>query len=376
MMYTAFTIENFRLFDRLTVEPLERVNLIVGKNNAGKTALLEALWLHTAPNQPDSGVRLAAFRGIKRPDPRRLMHDMFHGFNPDCQIVLSASGDWDGDARVLTIKSRPRNVAVAPIPASGDAITPLRVMQETDVSSASNREIVLYYTDENAGKYTSIGRWYRSESQIGMGNDAQMMMANEGISSHRDTTATVAPSVLFGARQRMDMDAEVETFGSAELEGHSDVIVDCLKSIDARIERLRTIATDAPPMLYADVGLKRPIPMAFLGDGIGRFLSMVLAFYQVRDGIMFIDEIENGIHHSVLVDVWKNLNHLSRKFNVQVFATTHSYECMTAARDAFKEMEDDSLLIHRVSRRPDGMKATTYSFEGLDFTLDYGAEIR
>ena len=374
-MYTAFSIENFRLFDRLTVEPLERVNLIVGKNNAGKTALLEALWLHTAPNQPVSGVQLAAVRGIKRPDPRRLMHDLFHGFNPDCQIVLSALGDWDGAARVLKIKSRPRSIAISPVPVSGTAINPMSGLQETDVAATSNTEIVLDYIDESGQNRTSVGWWYRAESQIGMGNDAQMKVANEGISSQR-AAISIFPSVFFGARDRTDMGQEVEIFGNAELEGYSDVIVDCLKSIDGRIERLRTIATDAPPMIYADVDLKRPIPIGFLGDGIGRFLSMVLAFYQGRGGIMFIDEIENGIHHSVLVDVWKNLNRLSREFKVQVFATTHSYECMIAARDAFKEMEDDELRIHRISRRPDGMKATTYSFEGLDFTLDYGAEMR
>ena len=375
-MYTSFTIENFRLFDRLTVEPLARVNLIVGQNNAGKTALLEALWLHTAPNQPGAGVRLAAFRGITRPDPRRLMHDLFHGFNPDCQIALSAQGDWDGDARMLQINSRPRSIAIATVPVSGATNAPMRGSQDTDVSSVSNTEIVFDYVDENGQNHISVGWWYRSESQIGMSSDAQMKVANEGIGSQQSSVSQVIPSVLIGARHRMDLDEEVERFGNVELEGYSDTIVHCLKSIDGRIERLRTIATDAPPMIYADVGLKRPIPMGLLGDGIGRFLSMALAFYHVRGGMMFVDEIENGIHHSVLVDVWKNLNRLSKKFNVQVFATTHSYECMEAARDAFKEMEDDDLRIHRISRRPDGMKASTYSFEGIDYMLDLGGEMR
>ena len=103
---------------------------------------------------------------------------------------------------------------------------------------------------------------------------------------------------------------------------------------------------------------------------------MSLAFHQARNGMILIDEVENGLHYSVLVDVWRKLNWLSREFNVQVFATTHSYECMEAARDAFKEAEDEDLLIHRISRRDAGIKAATYSFEGLEYNFDLGMELR
>ena len=85
---------------------------------------------------------------------------------------------------------------------------------------------------------------------------------------------------------------------------------------------------------------------------------------------------ENGLHHSVLESVWKELNWLSREFEVQVFATTHSQECLVAARDAFTSMEDEALSIHRLGLQDGRFTATTYSFEDLDFTLDYGAEMR
>ena len=81
--------------------------------------------------------------------------------------------------------------------------------------------------------------------------------------------------------------------------------------------------------------------MGFLGDGIGRYLSMSLAFYEARKGMILIDEVENGLHHSALKGVWKNLYTLSQKFDVQVFATTHSRECLVEARDAFVDDETD-----------------------------------
>ncbi len=169
----------------------------------------------------------------------------------------------------------------------------------------------------------------------------------------------------------------MKRFGEVELEGHIDSITDCLRTIDERIKELKSLSIQAP-MIYADMGLNRLVPMGFLGDGICRHLSMTLAFYESRNGMILIDELENGLHHSVLKGVWQNIDYLSQKFNVQVFATTHSRECLVAARDAFAtdEIARDAALYHRLERQDDRIIATTYPFDDFDFTLDYGAEIR
>lgn len=44
-MLNAIHIQNFRLFKDFQLHDLARVNLVVGKNNAGKSSLLEALYL-------------------------------------------------------------------------------------------------------------------------------------------------------------------------------------------------------------------------------------------------------------------------------------------------------------------------------------------
>ena len=103
---------------------------------------------------------------------------------------------------------------------------------------------------------------------------------------------------------------------------------------------------------------------------------MALRFPYAKDGIILIDEIEKGLHHSVLVDVWKSLDWLSRKFNVQVFATTHSYECIVAANNAFTELESDELHLHRLRRDEDHIKAVTYTKEALDTNIEYLWELR
>ena len=377
-MYTSFSIKNFRCIEELTIEPLARVNLIAGKNNMGKTALLEALWLHTGPNLPDLGNRLAGFRGIPGQDPGRLMHDLFYDFDPTLTIFLSAKGIGDagkGDLRV-TLQKRV-DAVVNTLSALDSPSTPPRGSQESDVSAVSDTAIVLDYTDSEGRNYVSSGWWARAEGQaIQFGTNATMTLTNEGMASRVANMPSRPSNVILSARLRTAPEEDVSRFGKVELDGNADRLTACLKHVDDRIKRLLTISSPPTSMIYADVGLSRPIPIGFLGDGVGRFLSIALAFHEARGGKIFIDEVENGLHHSVLESVWKELNWLSREFEVQVFATTHSQECLVAARDAFTSMEDEALSIHRLGLQDGRFTATTYSFEDLDFTLDYGAEMR
>ncbi len=376
-MYTSFAIQNFRCFEHLTVEPLARVNLICGENNTGKTALLEALWLHSGPNSPDLGLRLNSFRGIAGPDPRRLLHDLFRDFDPQRTIALEAKGDWNNSHRSLKIKFQPRGSEVFVPQAPDEQSLVGRVAREINVTSVSDTEIVLDYIDEYGQSFVSTGHWEISEAPFLDGMPpAPFALTSQGMAISRANMPARPSNIFLSARHRNRPEEDVTRFGNVVLEGFADSIVNCLKAVDPRIDRLETIAAPPSPMIYASIGIGRPVPMGFLGDGVGRLLSMTLAFQEATNGTILIDEVENGLHHSALKGVWENLNRLSQRFNVQVFATTHSYECMAAARDAFAAAEQQDLHIHRLDRRDSGIVATTYPFEALDFTLSYGAELR
>ena len=344
----------------------------------GKTALLEALWIHTGPNLPDLGNRLAGFRGIPGQDPGRLMHDLFYDFDPTQAITLSAKGIGGVSKGILDLSLQKRDdVLVNTVSSLGTPSDPPRGSQEPDVSAVSDSAIVLDYTDGAGRNYVSSGWWARAEGQaIQFGANATMTLLNEGMAAKVANMPSRPSNVILTARQRSTLEEDVARFGKVELDGYAGQLTACLRHVDDRIKRLLTISSPPAAMIYVDVGLNRPIPIGFLGDGLSRFLSIALAFHEARGGMIFIDEVENGLHHSVLRSVWEDLRWLSREFDVQVFATTHSNECLVAARDAFASMEDEDFSIHRLGLQEGGVSATTYSFAELDFTLDYGAEMR
>ena len=379
-MYSSFSIENFRLFDSLTVEPLARFNLIAGDNNTGKTAFLEALWLHSGPNMPELCLRLSGFRGIPGANPRRLLQDVFNDFDDGRSISLSARGTWGSGERTLKIASRLAEGSVVTIPPANASSTSVRGSQETDFSVLSSSEIVFDYTDEFRKNFVSVGRWARSElPPIGLLPNLPPI-ASEGLISQQAPMPERPSTIFISARNRRGPEEDVVRFGEVELAGFSSQIVECLKQVDPRIQRLTTISAPPVPMMYADIGLSRPIPMGFLGDGIGRLLSMALAFHESRNGAILIDEIENGLHHTKLKGVWQHVYRLSREFNVQVFATTHSYECVKAAHAAFKhaELDDDfSLMRLQRNRRTGQIESVAYDDkEALDYAMEYEREVR
>lgn len=374
-MYTSFTIENFRLFDRLTVEPLARVNLIVGRNNAGKTALLEALWLHTGQNNPELARRINVWRSLPGSEPGEFFSDLFRGYQTRLPIKLTAEYTGEDNSGILTITRQLRLASAMPM-ASSLPDGPRPLSQSDDMYET---EIEFEYVDTQGDTFTSHA-WVETapipfELQVPPGiqqevNLSALRVQRDSQSDHR------ANSVFMQSLGRIAPIELATRFGRAEIKGYLGEVESVLQLVEPRLRRLTAVPTsDGPALIYGDIGAERIIPIALMGSGFARLLEITLAFAEIANGSILIDEIENGLHHSVMQEVWKAINGLSQKFNVQVFATTHSYECMAAARDAFKEMEDDDLRIHRISRRDD-RKAATYSFEGIDYMLDLGAEMR
>ena len=127
--------------------------------------------------------------------------------------------------------------------------------------------------------------------------------------------------------------------------------------------------------MHADVGLTRMIPIALLGEGSQRLCSLVLAIGQASGSLALVDEIDTGLHYSLLRDMWKVVARATREFDVQLFATTHSFECMTAAYEAFADSPED-FSMHRLERVNGEIVCKSFGHESLGTALELGFEVR
>jgi AAA15 family ATPase/GTPase len=115
-----------------------------------------------------------------------------------------------------------------------------------------------------------------------------------------------------------------------------------------------------------------------MGDGINHILSIILALVNCENGYLLIDEIDNGLHYSVQENLWRVIFDLAKKLNIQVFATTHSNDCINSFTEVLKEENNASIGgFYRMQKRKSGrIELVEYNSEELNSVSEHNIEIR
>jgi hypothetical protein len=203
-----------------------------------------------------------------------------------------------------------------------------------------------------------------------------MILDQKGVRSEPIPPPPPFPAFFLAARVRIPPAEDAERFGKLEILGQQDALLKALQVIEAQLRRLAVVVAGGVPMIHGDIGLGRLVPLPVMGEGMARLASLVLAIGNAPNGVVLVDEIENGLHHSILPKVWRAIGEVARQFNTQVFATTHSLECIVAAHRAFSESERYDFRLHRLERVHETIHAVTYDPETLEAAIETGLEVR
>jgi hypothetical protein len=354
-MYTRFEILNFRGFDNLVLEPLARVNLIAGKNNVGKTALLEALFLHIGAHNPELPLRVNAIRGIERfpIQPEEAWGWFFYDKRTD-KVIHLRSQDAQGLNRSLVIRLVPSETVSQA--SNGDGS---RGRSAGFITTDVSRDLVLEYADSGG---------HQTEARVTLAADGE-------IKTRRSGSALAAPGIYLGAPARFTGE-DAERFSNVERVGKADSLVSALRLLEPRLTRLTVLVTAGAPMIHGGIGLRELMPLPVMGQGMVRLCAILLAIANVPGGTLLIDEIENGLHHSVLPDVFRAIGEAARTYDVQLFATTHSWEAIRAAHTAFSTGPVYDLQLCRLERTHDTIIPAIYDQEALEAALKHDLEVR
>jgi AAA15 family ATPase/GTPase len=123
-------------------------------------------------------------------------------------------------------------------------------------------------------------------------------------------------------------------------------------------------------------GVDQPIPIGSLGDGAWRMLALAIALSRSKDSLLLIDEIDTGLHYTVMADMWKLVADTAKDLNVQVFATTHSSDCI---RSLATICHDDVRVNSQVSIQrlePEHDRAVPYTEAEIKVAAERNIEMR
>jgi predicted ATPase len=325
--YHEIDITKYRRFTDLAIKGLKRVNLFAGPNNTGKTTILEAVHLLTSQNDIDELLRVVYRRAKITSDP-------------PAQWVAEQIGSE------IRIEGRFDSLA--------DNTALVRIRNEQDVDDVADK--TFYVTS------LEVEAKYGAQKQLAV---THLFQQRERITRVHSVNV-LCPVVFSSPFVQHDMEFLVDLFNHSVDAGTKDEVVKFIRErLDPGFQNV-----DAAPghgssqftrFRVAHAGFEVAPDLTQFGEGAQRIFHIGLLFAYARGGVVLIDEFENAIHYSLLRPFAKLVHDLAERFDVQVFATSHSKECIDAfVQNAYKLDELSAYAI----RTSEGMP-TVHHYEGL-----------
>jgi AAA15 family ATPase/GTPase len=362
-MLKSIKIENFRGFKSFELQQLGRINLLVGENNSGKTSILEAVQLLCSRTNLEPLAEIMINRGEyfwsdnlreeRELDICHLFYD--HQFDINSQFSISGINDDVKEEFYVNIGSRKLHI---------DA--DLDELEELD--EEKKRELI----EELSSNLKSVNFrvvWNREDEAKEIVN--MPLLDNNCLSlrfvnrSSRDKKNQLFRTVFVNSSSLNTTNMK-ELFEEVVLTPEEELATEALKIIDPKIERiapanvqkasqmtrLRSAADSHTGFFVRLSDKKQRVPIGSMGDGIWRILGLALAIVSAKNGYLFVDEIDTGLHFTTMSGMWKMIWDTAKRLNIQVFATTHSNDCWKSLAEIAEQenVTDDGIMIHRIEK--------------------------
>ncbi|MGD9888129.1 MAG: ATP/GTP-binding protein [Halothiobacillaceae bacterium] len=382
LLLNNLEIDGFRGLNRLKIEKLGRVNLLVGRNNSGKTRVLDAIRVLSERASPLVMAQISK------------EHDEY--YDTDGERIRTSNADFLryffndrslptlDDEKTIRIGDGERiEFKIHYLPFIEDRIeederTRLmrRFISPDEVKSLApestiNHSIVSTHIDNNGHSSRTIIAVIDDET-----NELTTRSAF-GITRRFETQKN--HSFKFIPSSFVDHEELANLWDRIVLSDKEASVIEMMKTIDPNITGLAFIGEgsrrDRHPVLRMTGN--DPVPLVSLGDGVYRVFQLALNLVNAQDGFLLIDEFENGLHYSTQMNIWKFIFDFSKKLEIQVFATTHNSDCITAFAEAATNHPELGCAYHLGKSLIDGTTlATRYEENRLKELVNLGRDIR
>jgi hypothetical protein len=353
-MLDSLRISGFRAFAELEISRLGRVSLVVGRNNVGKTTVLEAVHLHASGAQ----ALAAGHRMLERRD--EFSADEHGTVDPLRLFYVDAKDERRASATIADTSGHdPLDISTAWAwwEVEGEGTT-RRIGEVPPPGVDAQAQLVA----------RRRGRLAATMSLASFGNELPFRRLREGGSS-----SLMLPADGFRSEQIHAPDL----WDGVVLTEREERVVDLLRVIEPGLERIVMVNTSGSirsPM--AKVRGRAPLPLRSLGDGMSRLFELAVGLVSVgKGGTFLVDEADAGLHFTTLADVWRLIFDAAARLDVQVLATTHSWDCIEAFQLAAAAHPAEGVLV-RLQRSGDAIGSEVFTEEDLAIVARESIEVR
>jgi len=315
-------IKNFKCFEDFKADGFGRVNLIGGKNNVGKTAFMEACYLGESANGVQN--KKIFFHAL-------LVVELNRNPLMELEIIQDSSNfQFNFEESIIAINDKIKSVP--------------NFFMNTNLYKAP------------LGKFSSKGiREIEEIKEFYQGNNKLLNIQNSTFIS----MCNMRHNFIIECIDELKLKNKIEDINILLKENFHIDSIDIIKNT----------------VMIKDKNIHYPIYE--YGDGLKHFISILISLFVNKDSIIFLDEIENGIHYSNLDKLWEIILTVSKEQNVQVFATTHSKECIESYARVAKRLEDEDVkFLSLYKNRESELKSITLNYQDIQDRIELGLDNR
>lgn len=347
-MLRNLTIQNYRCFENFHMDGLERVNLFVGNNNSGKTSLLEAIYLFVEQNKYHALIDVLLSR-------EEIIEDTYNNRQ------TLGSKTYIHIEPIKHIFYNHKFASGYDIRMSSNIIN--NISANLLISRAHQSLYVSNWVDNKPEKKQSISIPLIKNNILELNDNTFSYYSNNNIylSKNKETTEQL---VIF--------------WDNIYLTKKENKVVESLQILEPKIERIGFFKQGFYNIVRLKFsGQEHPIPLTSMGEGMYRILVLAMSLVTAENGVLLVDEIETGLHYEAQTDMWRLILETAKELNVQVFATTHSWDCIAAFQEALSQVEDSSIgKLFRLDSKYGKLRAVEYDAEDLDIAVRNSIEVR
>jgi AAA15 family ATPase/GTPase len=367
MLIRDLTIQGYRCFEDFSMDGLTRVNLLVGNNNSGKTSFLEAVYLLV--NQPSGGTIYKAFKEIlenrnefvksteiNNDESREIitrtyyLDRLFNGYDKNNSKHIYIRSTQDTSINTDITLSLQRDYISLRYPRDASMLSPDK---ETISFSLHSKELFEFSVVD-----------FRK-------------VPPDKINNRTDFSSLIKSSYFLSTYQKYFAKMK-EVWDDINLSPKQKIVIEALRIILPEIEDFTFRASPSVhPIRLKIKDYSELIPLSSMGDGMNRILMLAMALVSTEKGVLLVDEIETGLHYEAQLDMWRLVLKTAQDLDVQVFATTHSWDCIAAFKEALQELEDQSVAkLFRLDSKYGKLRAVEYDAEEIRIAVNQGVEVR
>lgn len=381
-MLKTLEIRQYRGFKSFSLSSLKRVNLLVGKNNCGKTSILEALEFLSSNGNPSVLVRPAGRRGENKFEnedspsfSRETFSDISHlffGRRLEPGVSFSISSNEGAEQLSVELLHYPEDAELE---------------AELSYSSPGDGQQRFSLFEDDSEQIPAV--WLRITGNVPDGLPLFPVTENGSLSLPRlrrlqrsrfDNVSGLSPTRLL-TPESLQPSSMRGMWDRVISEGRETEVIEAMKLLEDDIVSIHFLTSGAyrntpGGVLVGLRGNSSRLPLGSFGDGMRRLLALSLSLVRTAGGFLLIDEIDTGLHFSVMEEMWKLVVNTAKRSNIQVFATTHSYDCIQGFASLLKSCPDfvSEVSIQKIDSSLD--KAVNLDADQIEVAVRQGIEVR